>query len=138
MTRWRKVLSYGFLIWVIAFVVAFFLYPVRESNRPLFESIMPVVLALSTAVLGVRYFRGVTAGHRREGLVLGSVWLLINVGVDLPLMLTPSPMQMGLDEYLGDIGLTYLVIPTITVAIGAALGQRVDRHGEEPEASSGR
>jgi hypothetical protein len=32
-------------------------------------------------------------------------------------------MQMTLPEYLGDIGLTYLIIPMITTGMGLARGQ---------------
>ncbi len=43
-----KAVLYGFLIWLTAFVVAFLIFPLRESSRPLFESIMPVVVTLAT------------------------------------------------------------------------------------------
>jgi uncharacterized membrane protein YpjA len=116
----RKALLYGFFIWIIAFAVAFAIFPVRESNRPLFESIMPVVLAAATVVLAFRYFKGVRQGFAREGVLLGVVWMALNVAIDLPFMLSPSPMQMSLGEYVSDIGATYLLIPIITSGMGLA------------------
>lgn len=114
----RKALLFGFLVWITAFVVAFAVFPVRESSRPLFESIMPVVLAAATVFFAHRYFKGVRARFAKEGLLLGLVWMGINVAIDLPLMLSPSPMQMRLPEYVADIGLTYVLIPIITTGIG--------------------
>jgi hypothetical protein len=123
MVAFRKALLFGLLIWVTAFVVAFAIFPVRESSRALFESIMPVVLTSATVFFAHRYFRRVKAGFAKEGLLLGTLWMGVNVGIDLPLMLTPSPMQMTLGEYLSDIGLTYLLIPIITWGIGTVRAQ---------------
>lgn len=123
MVSWRKAVLFGFLIWVAAFAVAFAIFPIRESSRPLFESIMPVVLSAATVFFAHRYFRQVHRGFLREGLLLGLVWLGINVVIDLPLMLGPGPMQMTPAEYAGDIGLTYVLIPIITAGMGLVRAQ---------------
>lgn len=123
MAALRKAILYGFLIWVVAFLGAMVIFPLRESSRPVFESIMPVILALATVFFAHHYFKRVRSGFQREGLLLGLVWLATNLAIDLPLMLTPSPMQMTLGEYLGDIGLTYLMIPIITIGTGFVRAQ---------------
>jgi hypothetical protein len=119
----RKGVLFGFLIWAMAFVVAFAVFPIRESSRPLFESIMPVVLSGATVFFAHRYFRAVSADFAKEGLLLGLLWFGVNVAIDLPLMLTPSPMQMSFPDYVADIGLTYVLIPVITVGMGLARAQ---------------
>ncbi len=123
MVSWRKALLFGFLIWLIAFLVAFAIFQIRESSRPLFESIMPVVLAVATVFFARLYFSHVGARFRREGVLLGLVWMGVNVAIDIPLMLAPSPMQMTLGEYLADIGLTYVMIPVITAGMGLVRAQ---------------
>jgi uncharacterized membrane protein YpjA len=123
MVATRKAVLFGFLLWAIAFVVAFAIFPIRGSSRPLFESIMPVVLAGATVFFAHRYFKGVRARFSREGLLLGLLWFGVNVAIDLPLMLTPSPMQMSLSDYVADIGLTYALIPIITTGMGFARAQ---------------
>lgn len=126
MTSLRRALLYGFLIWLIVFLAAFALFPVRGSNRPLFESLMPVVLAIATVFFASRYFRTVRSGFAGEGLRLGLVWLAVNILVDLPLFLAPSPMQMTLAEYAGDIALTYVLMPVITTGIDHIRGHAQD------------
>ena len=118
-----KAILYGFLIWLVVFVVAFLIFPLRESSRPLFESIMPVVVTSATAFFAVMYVRGVKADYLREGVVLGCLWLAINVLIDLPLFLAGGPMKMTLGQYTADIGLTYLVIPAVTIGIGLGCQQ---------------
>lgn len=113
-----KAIFFGFLVWLAAFVVAFMIFPVRETSRPLFESIMAVVVTSAAAGFAVLYFRRVRGRYVREGAILGLLWLAINLAIDAPLMLVGGPMQMTLGAYLADIGLTYLIIPAVTIAIG--------------------
>jgi len=123
MTSLRRALILGVLVWFVPFLVAFLIFPLRESSRPLFESIMPVALAAIVVVLAGWYFGRGTQASLREGLLLGVLWLGISVVIDAPLMLLGGPMQMTIGEYLDDIGVTYLMIPVITSGMAAALAR---------------
>ncbi len=124
MTSLRKAVLFGFFVWLIPFAVAFVIYPLHESSRPLFESIMPVSIAIAVVVFGVRYLRAVQAGFVREGALLGVLWFVINVVIDAPLMLLGGPMQVTVGQYAADIGATYLMIPAITIGMAAARAAR--------------
>lgn len=119
MTSIRKALLLGLLVWVVPFAVAFCIFALKATWRSLFESIMPVTLALVTSASALFYFRRVPQPAWREGLLLGLIWLAISVAIDLPLMLSP-PISMRLEEYAADVGLTYLMIPMITASIAVA------------------
>ena len=123
MTSLRRAIRYGLLVWIIPFVVSFVAFPFKSSWRSLFESIMPVVLALVVVVFAVLYFRQAGSASFREGVFLGLVWMTISVLIDLPLMLSP-PIKMAPAEYAADIGLTYLMMPIITAGIAAAAAGR--------------
>ena len=116
----KNSLFFGFLIWIIVFVVAIAIFPLRESNRPLFESIMPVALAACVTLLSVVYFRKVTSEPAREGIILGLTWFILNLALDR-LMFSWGPMKMSIVEYLSDIGVTYLMIPIIPLGMGVVL-----------------
>ncbi|MHC4107470.1 MAG: hypothetical protein ACYSTY_05225 [Planctomycetota bacterium] len=120
MTSLGKALLFGVLVWLVLFAVAVAISPIRETSRLLFESIMPVAIALIVVPLGVVYFRRVRRRCVREGLLLGLLWLVMCVAIDAPLMLLSSSMQMTVPGYIADIGVAYLMIPIITVGIGAA------------------
>jgi hypothetical protein len=121
MTSWVKALLFGLLIWLVPFVVAFAAFPLKESWRSLFESIMPVTLTLTVVPCAVLYFRRVHTGFVREGIRVGLLWLGISVAIDLPLMLNP-PINYTLTEYAADIALTYAMMPVITVGVAVAAG----------------
>ena len=116
----RRSIGFGILMWLVPFLVAFAVFPFRESARPLFESVMAVAVTSSAVVLGLRYFRSVEVDLVREGAAVGLVWLGLSILIDAPLMLLGGPMQMTLAEYMADIGLTYALIPVVTTGLGVA------------------
>lgn len=114
----KKAILFGFLIWLIAFAISFLIYPIHESNRPLFEAIMPIVLSVLTSFFSYKYLKIVKDSFVKEAILLGAVFILVNWIIDIPLMLSPSPMQMTFSDYFQDIGITYFMMLPITVAMG--------------------
>jgi len=118
----KKTLLYGFLIWLIPFIIAFLIFPIRESNRALFESIMPIVITICVVFFAVVYFKKLEDNFLKEGVLIGIVWLVMSFGIDL-IMFMQGPMKMSFINYAMDLGLTYLIIPTITVGFGYLLNK---------------
>lgn len=119
MQSFKKAILFGFLVWLIPFVASFPVISLRENNRALFESIMAIVVTLSVVIFLIFYFKKISKNYLREGIFLGLLWYLISVIIDLPMFLpATSPMHMTLTEYTADIGLTYLIIPIITIGFG--------------------
>ena len=75
---------------------------------------MPVVISIVTAVFATLYFNRVKANYLREGVILGTAWFVISIALDLLLFMW-GPMKMSFDNYMMDIGLTYLIIPAMTI-----------------------
>lgn len=118
MNRYVKLFGYGFLIWLIPFLVSFVIFPLRSSNRPLFESIMPVSLVFAVMICSVLYFKKGENQSINDGIIAGVIWFFISVLIDLLLFLPSSPMQMSFLDYITDIGLTYLIIFIIPFGVG--------------------
>ena len=116
----KMALLYGLLVWAIPFAVAFLIYPIKTSSPALFESIMPVVIGFCVVASCVLYVRKVKAGFLKEGVLLGIIWLSISLILDLALFME-GPMKMSFVDYMMDIGLAYLLIPTISIGFGLSL-----------------
>lgn len=113
----KNALIYGFFIWPLPFLVAFVIYPLKISNPALFESIMPVVITIVTVCFAILYFKGLESDQMKEGIILGVMWFLISIFIDL-LMFMWGPMKMTFTNYMMDIGLTYLITPAVTIGMG--------------------
>jgi len=118
MNKYLKIIIFGFLVWLVPFVVSFFIYPLKTAGNPLFESIMPLTLTVIVVALAYLYLKNIETGFIKEGVVIGVIWFVINIAIDLVMFLPPSPMQMTLNNYMMDIGITYLMIPVITTGMG--------------------
>ncbi len=115
-----RIVLFGVFVWLVPFVISVLIFPLRESEsmRPLFESIMPVIIAFVVVFLSLFYFRSVRKQGIREGVLVGVVWFVISIVFDLFLFLPESSLQMGIVEYMSDIGIVYLLIPIITIGFG--------------------
>jgi len=118
MNQYLKVVLYGFLVWLLPFVVSLFIYPLKVAGSPLFESIMPLVISLTVVVLAFFYLKNLDGDYVKEGVIIGVFWFTISIIIDLLLFLSPSALQMSFTDYLMDIGITYLLIPFITIGMG--------------------
>jgi len=124
MNKYVKLVGFGFLIWLIPFLVSFVIFPLRNTDRPLFESIMPVVLVLAVMIISVLYFKKIEKESLKEGVIAGVLWFILSLVIDLMLFLPASPMQMSFSDYMVDIGLTYLIILMIPIGIGALVRKK--------------
>jgi hypothetical protein len=123
MKKFGTLLGFGFLMWLLPFASSFLVFPLKAASRPLFESIMAVIVAATATVLAVLYLRRHQRNFLQEGAWLGLAGFALNVLID-QVMFSRGPMQMSFADYWKDIGLTYLMIPIITCGFGYLLDWR--------------
>ena len=121
MRSFKTALLYGFLTWLIIFIIGFMAFVFHESNRPLFESIMAVACTSVSMVFTILYFGKVETDYLREGILLGIIFYLVSVAIDLPFFLLEGPMKTTFGHYMSDIGLTYLLFFAVTIGTGYAM-----------------
>jgi hypothetical protein len=125
MDKYARVLFYGFLSWLVPLFASLLFFDQsgqRLVPEPFFKSIMVVCGVLVGTYLAIRYFRGVKENFISEGWVIGLIWLAMNIGLDLIVLVGLFKMDLG--EYFMGIGLRYLSIPIITVGLGYALRRK--------------
>lgn len=125
MNKYIKIGFFGFLVWLIPFLVSFLIFGFHEEYRPLFESIIAVTVTLVVVIFSLLYFKTVNKDYIKEGVIIGIIWIILCLIIDLIIMvLLESPMQISMGGYMMDIGLTYLIIPIITIGFGLILEKR--------------
>jgi len=101
-TSWKRALGLGFLSWLLPFLFAFPLFPLKQANQPLFDTVMSLAVIAAAALLGKRYFRGVDRPAIGEALMLGVVWLAINS--------TSDATAEGNKKWIDEHGLSYPIL----------------------------
>ena len=118
----KKALLYGFLIWLIPFVLAFLFYTPQGDLRIdliFFKTIMLLVGTLIGVFFLIKYFKTVKSDHIKEGLYVGLLWFAISVLLDIPTIIVM--FEMPVTDYIIEIGLRYLNIIVISTGFGYIL-----------------
>jgi hypothetical protein len=121
-----KIGFYGLLAWFVPFAISFLFYsPEGELATDIFffKTIMILVGTITAATLLVKYFKGVKKHFVTEGLIIGLAWFAISIILDLIVLLPLSGMSIG--SYFTQIGLRYLSIPIMSLAIGFVLKKKI-------------
>lgn len=125
MKKYFKNIFYGFLVWLIPFVTGFFFYT-REGtltiDRYFFKTIMIAVGSISAAVLLISYFKNIDAEYLKEGILVGVIWFGISILLDVLILIPMSGMSIS--NYFTQIGLGYLAIPAMSLAVGTAMANK--------------
>jgi hypothetical protein len=116
----KRAILFGILVWAVPFVLSFLIFPIRQSNRIMFESIMPVIVAGSVVIFALLYFKKAISVSVWEGLLLGLIWFAICFIIDL-FMFSSGPMELSFTDYIADVAIVYLMIPIITVGFAGSL-----------------
>ena len=124
--KFLKIIFFGILAWLIPILVSI-LFVDMEGNfiipETFFKSIMIVVGSLVAVMLAVKYYKSIKNDFVQEGIILGIIWFIISIALDL-VMVFSNFFQMTVLEYFTDIGLRYLCIPIFTIGLGYALNQK--------------
>ncbi|MBM9502475.1 hypothetical protein JWG44_19665 [Leptospira sp. 201903071] len=120
-----RILSYGFLVWLIPFAVAIPFYTrdgKLQTDIFLFKTVMILVGSLTGSLLLASLAIRISGKTLSTLLVTALIWLIINWGLDFLILLPMS--KMSVPDYFIQIGFGYLTMSIIAFSIGRAVDQR--------------
>ena len=123
MKHMGKKILFGVLLWLCIFVGSFFIFPFKKSDPVFFETLIQIISTFFAVSLTVLFFKKQQGNYLREGISVGLIWMIINLAIDIPLF-SFGPMARPFIDYMKDIGLTYIIIPILTVGVGWLLEKK--------------
>jgi uncharacterized membrane protein YpjA len=124
-------IGFAFLAWFIPFAASVCLYPIKRSHGPIFDSLMGIILTGSTVLLFAIESRRVMRGQFIHAMKVGLAWVIANWFFDA-FMFGGGPMKMSLGQYISEIGISYLMIPVITMGMGISASRRYTINSASP------
>lgn len=120
-----RVLGFGFLIWLVPFIVAFGFYTPEgklQGDFFVFKTTMLLVGNLTGCFFLALLSKRISRPAFGTFLGISIFWLLENWGLDFLILLPMN--KMGAYDYFVQIGLRYLTM----LMIGPAIGYAIDKH----------
>ena len=110
-----QTILFGVGVWAVPFLVGMLLFPIQEPSPTLFETIVSIALVCGSTLFSALHIKKAGGVTTRSAVTTGVVWACICVLIDYPILVR----GFGMDAmaYVGDIGLTYLMIPVILSGI---------------------
>ena len=112
-----------FLVWLILFIIGFLIFPLHQTQILLFKTIMVITGALVGIALLVLYYRKIENNFVSEGILVGVIWLTVNIVLDLIVLV--GLFQNPVSEYFIGTGLRYLNIPVMSIGVGLILNGKI-------------
>lgn len=111
-------LGYGVIAWAVPYATSLTLLPLIQRDPIFFGTIMIVEGSIVGTALAIVYFRHAAHPDGREGLVLGTVWMIENWLLDFVGVVPFTHTTLA--RYFMEIGLRYVPMIAITTAVGYA------------------
>jgi hypothetical protein len=127
-----RALLYGiaiWFVWVSLVVTAAEVLPTAIVGSPLFVSMQMVALATLALLFTVLYLRKVGEGSFGEGFLVGLVWVVVMVALDVAHSVAMPDMVPDIGAYLATVGPSYVVMPIITTLTLGYLERRTLKPG---------
>lgn len=115
MNKYLKIISYGLIIWLIPTLVT--LLASYLNALSFFDVISAIAIAITVIVFSYLYFEDVNVNFIKEGVILGVVWVVISIVLDIVLILL-GITKLSLISYAANVIPLYIIIPAVTIGFG--------------------
>lgn len=115
---WKKILKiigFGLIVWLIPTLITLLVSNLKFLN--FFDVISAVAIAITVIIFSYLYLRDIDANFIKEGVILGIVWLIISLVLDVVLVFL-GITKLSLMEYTIYFAPLYIIIPAITIGFG--------------------
>ena len=100
-----------FIPTIITYITSF------TSGLYLFDVISALSIAITVIVFAYIYFKDIDSHFIKEGIILGVVWLLISIVLDIILVLL-GITKLTITQYAIYVAPIYIIIPVVTIGFG--------------------
>lgn len=122
-----KIITFGFMVWLIPTIVTYITS--FTSGLYLFEIISALSIAITVIIFAYIYFKDLDSHFIRDGIILGMIWIIISIVLDIILVLL-GITKLTLSQYLFYVAPIYIIIPAVTIGFGLYKDQIKEKQEE--------
>ena len=111
----KLAIIYGILIWIITYLATWMALKIFGNSLLSFNIIIPIILIIVTGFFGILYIRNINENEVIEGLIVGVIFILMDIICDFSLSIiskTPTIMFTDYEFHVFSIIVITLLITT--------------------------
>jgi hypothetical protein len=128
MNKILKITGFGFIVWLIPTIITLLVSYLEFMS--FFDVVSALAIAITVIVFTYLYFRDINVDLVKEGVIIGIVWLIMSLILDIVLIYL-GITKLSLMEYAIYVAPLYVIVPAITIGFGLYKDQMMSKDREE-------
>lgn len=108
----------GVLIWLLTYLISIIVQPLILDNSLYNNLILPLNIVIVTGFFGIIYIRNIDENELIEGILVGILFVLIDIILDLIFFVIPNNTNILISNYPNHIILMIIIMLIITSFLG--------------------
>jgi len=117
---------YGFLIWLLTFIISNIIQPVIIENIEYVNILVPLSIIIVTGFFGILYIRNINENEVIEGIKVGILFIIIDIICDMIFFVIPHNNNILIMNYPTHVVYMAIIILTITTLLGYLAQMKIE------------
>lgn len=114
----KLAIIYGILIWFVTYVISIIFQPIIIDNTAYVNFIVPLSIIIVTGFFGILYIRNIDRNEVIEGILVGIIFIIIDLICDLIFFTIPNNTNILVTNYPNHVFIMAIIMLSITTLLG--------------------
>ncbi len=122
----KLAIIFGVVIWILTYVLTSIFNPIFTDNIPHINLIVPLITIIVTGFFGILYIRTIETNEVIEGILVGIVFIIIDIILDMLFFVLPNTKNLIFDNYTMHVVSFAIITLLITTFLGYLAQMTID------------
>lgn len=122
----KLAIIYGIIVWVLIFIISSIFNPIFTDNLPHINIVVPLSIIIVTGFFGILYIRDIVSNEVIEGIMLGIVFIIVDIILDMLFFILPNNKIPLVEDYPLHIISMIIITILITTFLGYLAQMKID------------
>lgn len=122
----KLAIIYGILIWIITYLATWMALKIFSNSLLSFNIVIPIILIIVTGFFGILYIRNIYENEVIEGLIVGVIFIIVEVICDFSLSIISKTPNIMFTDYEFHVFSIIVITLLITTFLGYLAQMSID------------
>ena len=122
----KLAIIYGILIWIITYLATCMGLKIFSNSLLSFNIVIPIILIIVTGFFGILYIRNIYENEVIEGLIVGVIFIIVDVICDFSLSIISKTPNIMFTDYEFHVFSIIVITLLITTFLGYLAQMSID------------